>query len=106
VGAYSETNDLCAGAFFVYSNKKVIFYFSATDETAKANGAMPLLIDHFIRKHANAHITLDFEGSNDPGLARFYKSFGANEVTYPHYKINKLNPLFKLGLKLVKKITG
>jgi hypothetical protein len=106
VGAYNETNDLCAGAFFVYSNKKVIFYFSATDEMAKASGAMPLLIDHFIRKHANAHITLDFEGSNDPNLARFYKSFGANEVTYPHYKINKLNPLLKLGVALVKSVTG
>ncbi|MBE0637208.1 MAG: hypothetical protein IH598_01650 [Bacteroidales bacterium] len=104
VGAYTETNNLCAGAFFVYSKKKAIFYFSATDETAKATGAMSLLIDHFIRKHANTHTTLDFEGSNDPSLARFYKSFGASEVTYPHIKINRLNPFISLGVELVKRL--
>lgn len=102
-GAFTEANDLCAGAFFVYSKKKAIFYFSATDDTAKASGAMPLLIDHFIQKHANKHITLDFEGSNDPNLARFYKSFGANQVIYPHIRISKLNPILRIGVALAKK---
>ncbi len=104
-GAFSEMNELCAGAFFVYSNKKVIFYFSATDDIAKATGAMPLLIDHFIRKHANSHVTLDFEGSKDINLARFYKSFGAKKITYPHYHINRLNPLIKLGVAAAKRIS-
>jgi hypothetical protein len=103
-GAFSEMNDLCAGAFFVFSNKKVIFFFSATDDIAKATGAMPLLIDHFIRKHANSHLTLDFEGSNDINLARFYKSFGAKVISYPHYRINRLNPLVKLGVAAAKRI--
>lgn len=103
-GAYDETNDLCAGAFFVFSKTKAIFYFSATDETAKSNGAMPLLIDNFIRRNANSHLTLDFEGSNDPNLARFYRSFGAHQVTYPHYNINRLNPVLKAGVYLAKKI--
>lgn len=106
VGAYDETNSLCGGAFFVQNYKKVIFFFSATDETAKATGAMPLIIDHFIQRNARSHLTLDFEGSNDPNLARFYKSFGAVEITYPHLRINRLNPLIKAGLALVKKIRG
>lgn len=105
-GAFTETNELCAGAFFIYSKKKAIFYFSATNEVAKATGAMSLLIDHFIQKHAHSHLTLDFEGSNDPNLARFYKSFGASEVKYPHIKVNKLNPLISLGVNLAKKFRG
>jgi hypothetical protein len=104
IGAYDETNSLCAGAFFVFSNRKAIFYFSATNDTAKETGAMPLVIDYFIQKHAHSHITLDFEGSNDPGLARFYKSFGATQITYPHLYLNKLNPLFRFGLSVIKKL--
>ncbi|HPE34390.1 MAG TPA: hypothetical protein PLI65_06280 [Bacteroidales bacterium] len=104
IGAFDETNNLCAGAFFVFSKTKAIFYFSATDQKAKSTGAMPFLIDYFIHKHAHSHVTLDFEGSNDPNLARFYKSFGASEITYPHLCINKLNPLVNFGAQLVKKL--
>jgi len=104
IGAYNEMNELCAGAFFVRDNKKVIFYFSATDAYARDNAAMPMIIDTFIRDNAHSHLTLDFEGSNDTNLARFYKSFGAKELHYPHFRHNKLNPLFKLGFDLIKKI--
>ncbi len=103
MGVFDEKNTLCAGAFFVISGKKVIFYFSATNEQAKKNAAMPFLIDHFIKKQAGSHLTLDFEGSNDPNLARFYKSFGSEEVSYLHYKKSRLNPLFNLGLEFKKK---
>lgn len=104
VGAYSEMNELCAGAFFVKDNKKVIFYFSATNEYARQHAAMPLIIDGFIRDNAHSHLTLDFEGSNDPNLARFYKSFSAKELSYPHFEQNKLNPLLKAGFDLIKRV--
>jgi hypothetical protein len=104
VGAYSEMNELCAGAFFVRDNKKVIFYFSATNDYAREHAAMPMIINSFIRENAHSHLTLDFEGSNNTNLARFYKSFGAKELTYPHFRQNKLNPLLKLGFDLIKKL--
>jgi hypothetical protein len=103
VGVYNEMNELCAGAFFVFSGKKVIFFFSGTNALAKNTAAMPLLIDDFIRKHAGSHLTFDFEGSNDPNLARFYKSFGSEEVNYLHYHHNKLHPVLKAGLMIKKK---
>ncbi len=104
VGAYNETNELCAGAFFIHSGDKVIFYFSATDPYALQTGAMPLIIDDFIRKHAGRHLTLDFEGSNDENLARFYKGFGSRQVDYLHYRHNKLNALLRMALSLKKGI--
>ncbi len=104
LGAYNEMNELCAGAFFVYSERKVIFYFSGTNEHAKETAAMPYLVDHFIRKHAGSHLTLDFEGSNDPNLARFYKSFGAVEVHYFHYTKSMMNPVLNFALKIKKRI--
>ena len=83
-------NELCAGAFFIESNNKVIFLFSGLSEEGKAKGAMPFLIDSFIKQNAGKNITLDFEGSNDVNLARFYKSFGSKECVYPQVKINRL----------------
>ncbi len=104
VGVYNEMNELCAGAFFIRDNKKVIFYFSATNTYAREHAAMPMIIDSFIRDNTHSHITLDFEGSNDANLARFYKSFGAKELTYPHFGHNKLNPILKFGFDLIRKI--
>jgi hypothetical protein len=106
VGAFDEMNTLCAGAFFVYSGRKVIFFFSAADEHARQTGAMAFLIDDFIKKHSGMHYTFDFEGSNNENLARFYKGFGAGEVHYYHYKKNHLNPLLKGLLNAKKLITG
>ncbi len=98
-GVYTDKGDLCAGAFFVQSNNKVIFLFSATNAVSKKNGAMPFLIDHFIQENAQRSLTFDFEGSNDKNLARFYKSFGSKECEYLHIKRNNL----PFPLKLLKK---
>ncbi len=105
-GAFSETNDLCAGVYFVRDHQKAIFYFSATDEYARRTSAMPLIIDQFIRDNAASHLTLDFEGSNDENLSRFYKSFGAETLFYPHYELNRLNPLLRFGLQILKQLRG
>jgi len=103
-GAYTERNSLCAGSIFVISHNKAIFLFSATDSIARKNGAMSLLIDSFIKSHAQSHLTLDFEGSNDPNLARFYKSFNSSEVFYPHLKINNLPFPLAAGVYMIKAI--
>jgi hypothetical protein len=84
-----------AGAIFLHSNTSYIFLFSATGSRAKETGAMPLIIDAFIRSHAGEARVLDFEGSMNPGLARFYKSFGSSEVVYLHIKKNTLPLLLR-----------
>lgn len=90
INVLNEKNELCAGAFFIESNNKVIFLFSGLSEEGKNLNAMPFLIDSFIRQNAGKNITLDFEGSNDVNLARFYKSFGSKECVYQQVKINRL----------------
>ncbi|KAF0200358.1 MAG: hypothetical protein FD170_3533 [Bacteroidetes bacterium] len=89
-GAYSSGNSLCAGAILLFSHRKAIFLFSATNDEARGNGAMSFLIDRFIQDSSGNHITLDFEGSNDKNLARFYRGFGATVITYPSVMINRL----------------
>lgn len=97
-GAYDVNNNLCGGAFFITSHNKAIFLFSATTPEGKENGAMFLLIDSFIQKQSEKNLTLDFEGSNIEGLARFYSGFGAKPCEYYSLKKNKL-PWY---LKLIK----
>ncbi len=99
INVMNERNELCAGAFFIESNNKAIFLFSGLSEEGKTLGAMPFLIDSFIRQNAEKNVTLDFEGSNDENLARFYKSFGSRECIYPQVKINRL----PIPLKWLKK---
>jgi len=101
-GAYTCENTLCAGAIMVFSQRKVIFLFSGTDEVARTNGAMSLLIDHFIQDSAGNHLTLDFEGSNDVNLARFYSSFGSTCVEYPSIQINRLPSVIRFGINTIK----
>lgn len=101
-GVYTNKNQLCAGVFFIRSHKRFIFLFSGTDKIAKELGAMPLLVDTFIKENANHAMILDFEGSSNINLARFYRSFGSKEHYYHFLNINKLPLLTKLGVQLVK----
>jgi hypothetical protein len=106
IGAYNSRYELCAGAVFVRSHGKAIFLFSSVNPEARTNGAMALIIDQFIRQNAGKQITLDFEGSNNPDLARFYKSFGAATLTYPHVIISKMPRLLDFSLKIYRRIKG
>jgi len=105
-GVYDQHNQLCAGAFFILSNKKAIFLFSGLSEDGRQAGAMPFLIDSFIREHVGRHLTFDFDGSNDPSLARFYKSFGSKECIYQRVVINRLPfdlKVFKKYYRMIKR---
>ena len=103
IGTYTISNELCAGAIFVRSHKKAIFLFSAVNAEARTNGAMSLIIDQFIRRNASNQLKLDFEGSNNPELARFYKSFGATSLIYPRIIISKLPMVVEIALKLIRR---
>lgn len=89
-GILDSNGNLIAGCIFLKSKFSFIFLFSATNKEAKETGAMSLLIDSFIKEHSNEDYLLDFEGSMDINLARFYKSFGSKEVVYLQIQKNNL----------------
>jgi lipid II:glycine glycyltransferase (peptidoglycan interpeptide bridge formation enzyme) len=89
--------------FYIYAERAILI-FSATGDKAKATGAMPALINSFIRDHSGTAMILDFEGSNDPGLARFYAGFGAQKIMYPHIYCDNLNVMIRWLRKLKNKI--
>lgn len=89
-GIYKQNNVLCAAAFFLLENQHLIFLFSGSNDEARQNGAMTFLLDQVIREFAGTQVILDFEGSNDENLARFYQGFGSKEVFYNVLKFNLL----------------
>lgn len=92
---------LHAGIIFIRSHQKIILLFSATDSIGREYGAMPLLIDSLISSYSNTHTILDFEGSEDANLARFYSSFGAREFKYPFIRRDNLLGIVRFFHKLV-----
>ena len=101
---YNRHKELCAGAVWLHSHGKFVFYFSAQSKTGRSEGAMAWLIDAFIGEHASSGEILDFEGSANPGLARFYGSFGSVLQPYPRIKINRLSPILKMMYVFYRKI--
>ena len=94
----NSSGKLIAGAMFIRSPHSYIFMFSATGDEARETGAMSALIDSFIQEHSGKNLILDFEGSMDKDLARFYKSFGSQEIVYLQILKNNL-PLLLRWLK-------
>lgn len=97
-GIFSPAGQLLSSAIFFLYNNRAYYILVGNHPDGKAVGASHALIDSFIRDHAGKKMILDFEGSDIPGLALFYKSFGATPENYPAIKINRL-PFFLKWLK-------
>lgn len=103
LGAQNADNQLVAGAFFMISHKKIVFLFSGADESNKELHGLTFLLDFVIEKYSGTDYILDFEGSDNEGLARFYKGFGGKEIFYSEVKFNKLNKISNFALKILKR---
>lgn len=89
-GAWDSANNLIAAAFFLGTNRGSIYLAASSNGRGIEDSAMFLLIDNYIQKNAGKAMILDFEGSNIPGLARFYSGFGATARTYYSVHQNRL----------------
>ncbi|NVO20306.1 MAG: hypothetical protein HXX13_11425 [Bacteroidetes bacterium] len=101
---HPEKQKLMGAVAWVYSNNRIIFLFSAVSDSGKQKGAMPFLIDSLIREKAGSELILDFEGSNDPNLGRFYAGFGSSKVFYPRIRMNKLSILLHFGTNIYRNL--
>jgi len=87
VGVKQADNDcIICGAVFFASHHRITFLFSGNSALGKSCQAMSFLIDQVIARYAGQDCILDFEGSDDPNLARFYLGFGSSPVVYPSYE--------------------
>ena len=83
--------------------KETYDLFSGSDEKHKDKHALTFLLDNMIRDFSETQYIFDFEGSDNEGLARFYKGFGGKEIFYPEIKCNNLKGIFKFASKIMGK---
>ena len=77
-------------AMLLRDSKRIYLIISATSPEGRRKKANHLLIDSIIKEFSNNQLTLDFEGSDIPGIAHFYYHFGAQNQPYYFYNHNKL----------------
>lgn len=80
--AKNTDNELLGGAIFLKDAKRITYLFSSVSKEGRDEQVMTYIIDYIIEKYSNSTFTLDFEGSMIPGIAFFFKSFGAQKEEY------------------------
>jgi len=85
----AEGRTLCACAF-LFSGNRAWYWLVGNEPEGRDYGASSLLLDAFIREQANRPLVLDFEGSDDQGVAGFYKKFGAVPEMFTTIYYNRL----------------
>ncbi|MFI5193324.1 MAG: hypothetical protein ACHQD7_04685 [Chitinophagales bacterium] len=87
---------LLASAIFFKDGKRLYNIMSVTLPDGREKLANPYLLDQLIREFSGGKTTLDFEGSQIPGIAEFYRKFGAVSEPYPFFRFNHLPFPFRL----------
>ncbi|MEN8158242.1 MAG: hypothetical protein ABFS10_14915 [Bacteroidota bacterium] len=93
---------LIAAAFMAFSRSRIIYLLSVSSGDGKEQRAMFRIVDEVIRSNANSLLTLDFEGSNIPSIARFFGGFGSRPEIYQSISYNRLPVPFILGKRYGK----
>ncbi|GAC1453789.1 MAG: hypothetical protein NVSMB7_16310 [Chitinophagaceae bacterium] len=81
---------LLATALFLKDTNRLYLLQSTTLPAGRLKEANYFLLDNIIREFSNQKIIFDFEGSDIPGIAHFYKNFGAVHQPYYFFRYNRL----------------
>ena len=87
---HDENEERMASAVFLRSNKFIHYILGAPTPLGREKNATHILIDQLLKEFSNQDLTFDFEGSEIPSVANFYKKFGVIEHTFYKLKVNKL----------------
>lgn len=87
--------------WLLYDQHKMYYMLSAANPQKKHRGAIAFLIWHAILKAKAMSLDIfDFEGSQDKGIADFFRRFGGEEKAYYSFEQND-SALWKLKRKLL-----
>ncbi len=96
IGIFNDKKQLVSAAFFSLSPGRIYYSLGVSGEEGKKTGASYKIFDFIIKKYSGKNCILDFEGSNIPGIARFFAGWGAKPELYYNLKHNNL--FFPLSL--------
>jgi len=99
VRVVKENNLLLSAALMLRYSNRLYLLASVTWPEGRSREANHFLLDRVIHEFAESGMVLDFEGSELPGVAHFYRNFGGIDQPYFFYRYNHLPAL----LRLIKK---
>jgi len=88
--ATGPQQQLLATALLFRDADRLYLLQSTTLPDGRKKEANHFLLDQLIREFAGSGLTLDFEGSDQPGIAHFYANFGSINQPYFFYRYNYL----------------
>jgi hypothetical protein len=83
VAVRNHEGQLLAAALFLKDYQRIWFWFSGRSMKNAKTNAMFFLINEYIKKHAETSLILDFNGSMNEQIARFYRGFGGKKYEIP-----------------------
>jgi hypothetical protein len=92
-GAYTNENNLCAAAFFIWSHNRVFLLFFGFNKKGLNKLAHITLINEFIKLHAEQNLTLRFEFASRNKYSELYLGFGGHRYEFIRVR-RKGFPLF------------
>ena len=87
--------ELLAVGVFAKDAHRLYNLASTTLPNGRMLEANHVLFDQLIQEFAGSGLTLDFEGSDQPGIARFYQKFGSQPQPYVFWKDNRLPAILR-----------
>lgn len=94
---HKETDTLVCNGAVIVDEHRIINLFSASSKKNIHKGAASTYIYLLLTKYTNKKKIFDFEGSDIPGINKFFTSFGATTTYY--YNVCRIHPLLKLVYK-------
>jgi hypothetical protein len=88
-------DELQASCVCLKDHRRIYFVISSVTDKGRKNQANHFLVDNLVREYSGSGLTLDFEGSDLPGVAAFYQGFGAVDQPYCFHRWNSLPLLIK-----------
>jgi len=89
------SGELLAIGVFAIDNKRIYNLASTTLPNGRMMEANHFLFDELIKEFSGSGLILDFEGSDQPGIARFYQKFGSVAQPYFFWKLNRLPAILR-----------
>ncbi|RYG06006.1 MAG: GNAT family N-acetyltransferase, partial [Chitinophagaceae bacterium] len=100
-GVKDDSGNVVATALMPLKHDRLYLLQSWVSQTGRSAKANHFLVDQIIREFAGTSLVLDFEGSDVPGIAAFYRNFGASDEPYYFLQWNNL-PFMVRKIKEIK----
>lgn len=99
----TSQKEIISVSFFIRYKNRITFVASASNANGYKYYSMFSVFNEVIKEFSGQKIILDFEGSQTPGVARFYKGFGGEEKKYL-LMTNFSYRVFKMFTELKRKL--